>query len=991
MLKIAKIHFILAIIIFLVSTSNIFCAQKYISDKRVILLNPQNPLVDAETEYNIPGSLVIEKNTEDYNLLIVDDRDDGRTPPIIEIDANGNQSRQLVDLFEVDPVDFQGSIYPAYPFSLPRQVSGIYSFEVNDVDFIINESAATVEVIDQSFQSNVSVTPSLNLGYHLLLDESRIVNDVFAQQSEINSEFSVPVLLLYGDQPEDLLQEYRVIPPNNISIGWQESGRLRQEVTFIKEKGMSSTYPIWSEASLFGIYTLQMRSIRPSTGETVFFEEFKFENQIPDNDINAEIEIISPENNGLINIFNSDRIEIRGQIKPTVDDFESNLVTIRYSVSNIENGRAFERRVPNVDLRTPYNINNQTQLFGGVQTFQVRASIDDVELNPVFITVEGNSNRENEIRLINVSTIINDPENPNATINPYLYSLRSSVTIEDDSNILNAENFPVQIRVINESHPYDSGWINYDDDYLSDMFPTGCFVTHESYLFPGNNIIKLRVQLEDDSYYTTEDEYFVALANPPRNMSINANFQNAVIEESELIDEGFLRVQGTLSEEAFQSRAGGALFAQSTQINDSQDFLDLKALTGPYNIQNIETNYNNQGTIDWEVEVAIGKGQNLLRFWFVNEVDQTVPSAEALTTITVNSEIPDPNDMLVYTQFGDVWRSPSESEYSSQEMLIYPRPFPAKDRMGLPGIGNIRNDGADDFFFLYDSNSSEFIEEYRMRIFEFDPVTSDTIALFTNDVVGDLSNNILVNRDLDEKTFFGDLNEDSRMDVIQLSEDSISISYRRDRSTSTATFFTQFDTIQPNPLNWDPQNGSWIDLVDMTGDGRADLVQIAPDNEGIGTVTLMEFMGETFDDPVVIGKPHFRWDPDGGWNIVFGDFNGDGLTDIAQNTVHRDVWVALAQDETGTLGDPTRWAETGYRIQTQNDDPWWVYAMRTDDSGRHNLVCLNGIGEVWVAESVWDEETQEGSFKLPVNVGANGFLHQYNGPWKTFVGKFYAD
>jgi len=231
-----------------------------------------------------------------------------------------------------------------------------------------------------------------------------------------------------------------------------------------------------------------------------------------------------------------------------------------------------------------------------------------------------------------------------------------------------------------------------------------------------------------------------------------------------------------------------------------------------------------------------------------------------------------------------------------------------------------------------------------------------------------------VNPAAGQTVLVGDFNGDNRADVAQVQADGrIQLGLNDGVGGIPApTTVGDFNVV------YDPEAGYWLEVGDVNGDGRDDIVQIRPmpsETEVVQANPAGGFFGkETW------GFTSFPWNPNSQLAVHVGDFNGDGLADIAQVD---DASTALVSLSTGSsFSPPQQWGGVlGFHDDPNRGEGWWVFGLDADGDGVDDLVQLNDIGEVWIAIS-----TGRGEFLTAEKDASLGFHHKPFGPWQTVPG-----
>lgn len=316
-----------------------------------------------------------------------------------------------------------------------------------------------------------------------------------------------------------------------------------------------------------------------------------------------------------------------------------------------------------------------------------------------------------------------------------------------------------------------------------------------------------------------------------------------------------------------------------------------------------------------------------------------------------------PDEMLVLTEFTDIWASNNEQGS-----------FGTPDQIGFIGFQhNIPNN--------WKTVSGDFDGDGLMDLATFTPLGQCWVTsnqgnnTFSAPVKS--SEGWVVNEAAGFTVLAGDFNGDGTDDVAQL-------------HSSGAIFFAHAGSgIIPSPSQavsnsviYNPGAGLWVGVADLNGDGKDDIVQI----DGPGDSINVAFGTASSFDPLALfydNTPGFTYDPDNNVSIVFGDFNGDGFDDVGYMTNE----AQFAFSNGTTISSVANWGPQGFLVDPNLNNGWWIFAGDVDGDTISDLIQLNGFGEVFVALSNGVD-----GFKAHYKDTGNGFRHTPNGPWQVFLG-----
>jgi len=208
------------------------------------------------------------------------------------------------------------------------------------------------------------------------------------------------------------------------------------------------------------------------------------------------------------------------------------------------------------------------------------------------------------------------------------------------------------------------------------------------------------------------------------------------------------------------------------------------------------------------------------------------------------------------------------------------------------------------------------------------------------------------------RRMIGDVNGDGFNDIVGLSNSGAFVSY----GTPTGSFSATHILSLGSPVS--PNYGS-IQLADVNGDGRADMVDFAFD--GV-TVSLGQPDGTFATQTLAMFDFSVRF---GGWETqeaaprLLGDVNGDGKADIL-GFGSAGVWVTLATGGTGQNAFTNKvlaLADFGWDQGWSDDNIYHRAVADVNGDGRADIVGFGQAG-VWVSLSNGDGTFGEVTFAL---------------------------
>ncbi len=323
-------------------------------------------------------------------------------------------------------------------------------------------------------------------------------------------------------------------------------------------------------------------------------------------------------------------------------------------------------------------------------------------------------------------------------------------------------------------------------------------------------------------------------------------------------------------------------------------------------------------------------------------------------------------DIFVLTEFQDAWGSRNVGNILQPAIKGADLGFQHNTATGWQTVsGDFSNDGIDDLLTVTDIGQAWMARSTGTGSF-FNPVFQASGFKFDED------NGWAV--------FPGNFDGSGGDDLVQLnSAGEIWLSLNNAGTLPGPSLMSQTGTIK-----YDPNNGYWVGIGDMNGDGNDDLIEIDP----AGNVYVHLSNGAAFQQEQFWGAFGFQYyrgtqgDPLSGYGLAIGDFDGDGLDDLCTVTPFTDAWVALS---TGAgFAAPTRWNFLGFRFAPFQVNGWAIFAEDMNGDCLDDLVQLTEYGDVWTAYS------NSATFDQPIKNGnALGFRHKPDGPWQSYLSKIY--
>lgn len=190
--------------------------------------------------------------------------------------------------------------------------------------------------------------------------------------------------------------------------------------------------------------------------------------------------------------------------------------------------------------------------------------------------------------------------------------------------------------------------------------------------------------------------------------------------------------------------------------------------------------------------------------------------------------------------------------------------------------------------------------------------------------------------------FLADANADGRSDLIAVASDGAART-----AQSLGSTFGAFAPAGNPAVFWQPDAGFWVGVGDVNSDGRADLVQV--DSEAAAALVALSD-GTAFGAAGEWGVPGFQFDRAAGYGIHLADTDGDGRADLVQVAPDGRIDVAVSTGN-GFL-TPELAGYIGFHDQPERGRGWNVFAADMNGDGRDDFVQLTEHGDWWQSLSL---------------------------------------
>jgi FG-GAP-like repeat len=221
-------------------------------------------------------------------------------------------------------------------------------------------------------------------------------------------------------------------------------------------------------------------------------------------------------------------------------------------------------------------------------------------------------------------------------------------------------------------------------------------------------------------------------------------------------------------------------------------------------------------------------------------------------------------------------------------------------------------------------------------------------------------NAIDVLSDKHETILKGDFNGDGKQDIARAR--SQWHAWHVSLSTGTGFINQRWDTGSSMAIDWLPDNHEAVLTGDFNGDGKTDIAT-SRSRWNAWRVFISTGAGFIVQGWSVAPSYSIDWRPDGHEEIVTGDFNNDGKTDIATSRSKWGGWRMFMSNGSGFL---TQWWSVG---------SGWSIDWRPDGHEQVLTGDFNGDGRTDIATS----RSKWGGWRVFISTG-NGFSNQW---WAT--------
>lgn len=374
-------------------------------------------------------------------------------------------------------------------------------------------------------------------------------------------------------------------------------------------------------------------------------------------------------------------------------------------------------------------------------------------------------------------------------------------------------------------------------------------------------------------------------------------------------------------------------------------------------VKNGEPSFLANGTTTWNATIgSLEPGNNTVQVTAIDNVGS--PSLPLNLVITRLEE--NPADLMVLTEFQDVWGSRNEIGVFDPPIRLGPTGFQhfiPEDQKTM--AGEINGDGVTDLVMVTDRGEVWGAKSQLQvaRGLLGPPFFAPTELLTTGFGIDEANGRI---------AFVGQFDDSELDDVLRVDADGIV-----HLAANIGGVLASPVPVATVPLRHDSSSSRTLFAHAMTPGGPTSLLELHD-----GALTRISSSNSFAGPTVEYGDLGLRHEPENGFGIHFGDFDGDGFADVAQVNPDGTVEVALlTESDAGELQD---WGLLGFHDDPSRGKGWWVFVVNADGERGDDLVQLNEFGEVWIALS------REHAFMAPYKDAALGFEHKPNGRWQVF-------